>query len=98
MTTTATWIARSVRDRHDVEAPLMNGKDHSSANVYEISPETPLTNRLAATQNALLLHAIKEKYTLVTDHAVPPIVHQDEVLIEVSAVGLNPIDWKAPYV
>lgn len=55
-------------------------------------------NQLATTQNALLLHAIKEKYTLVTDHAVPSILHQDEILIEVSAIGLNPIDWKAPYV
>ncbi|KAF3391937.1 Enoyl reductase LovC [Talaromyces pinophilus] len=53
-------------------------------------------NQLATTQNALLLHAIKEKYTLVTDHAVPSILHQDEILIEVSAIGLNPIDWKAP--
>lgn len=57
-----------------------------------------IENQLATTQNALLLHAIKEKYTLVTDHAVPSILHQDEILIEVSAIGLNPIDWKAPYV
>lgn len=64
----------------------------------QTSTYVSLTNKLAPTQNALLLHAIKEKYTLVTDHAVPSILHQDEILIEVFAIGLNPIDWKAPYV
>lgn len=75
-----------------------------TAEIQSSNPEqnavvpVPVDNQLATTQNALLLHAIKEKYTLVTDHAVPSILHQDEILIEVSAIGLNPIDWKAPYV
>jgi hypothetical protein len=69
-----------------------------SSNPALNSVPLPAGNQLATTQNALLLHAIKEKYTLVTDHAVPSILHQDEILIEVSAIGLNPIDWKAPYV
>lgn len=69
-----------------------------SSNTEQNAVAVPVGNQLATTQNALLLHAIKEKYTLVTDHAVPSILHQDEILIEVSAIGLNPIDWKAPYV
>lgn len=69
------------------------GSSNAEQNPEPISVE----NQLATTQNALLLHAIKEKYTLVTDHAVPSLIHQDEILIEVSAIGLNPIDWKAPY-
>lgn len=60
------------------------------------SAPAPITNQLATTQNALLLHAVKQKYQLVADHAVPSILHPDEILIEVRAIGLNPIDWKAP--
>lgn len=52
----------------------------------------------ATIQSALILHAVKEKYALVSDHAVPSIIHQDEILIKISVIGLNPIDWKAPYV
>lgn len=48
------------------------------------------------TQNALLLRALKERYTLVTNHAVPSVFHDEEILIKVAAIGLNPIDWKAP--
>ncbi|KAL4811150.1 chaperonin 10-like protein [Aspergillus unguis] len=47
-------------------------------------------------QKALLLRAVKEEYTLVDDHVVPPLLHSSEILIEVTAVGLNPVDWKAP--
>ncbi|RFU26354.1 hypothetical protein B7463_g9984, partial [Scytalidium lignicola] len=47
------------------------------------------------TQNALLLYAVKEKYTLVTDYAAPSVIHDGEILIKVTAIGLNPIDWKA---
>uniref|UniRef100_A0A093UUL9 Zinc-type alcohol dehydrogenase-like protein C2E1P3.01 n=1 Tax=Talaromyces marneffei PM1 TaxID=1077442 RepID=A0A093UUL9_TALMA len=88
--------------------PLTEDRESIRKTVYtetaEIKSSTPeqiseplrVVDQLATTQNALLLHAIKEKYTLVTDHAVPSILHQDEILIEVSAIGLNPIDWKAP--
>jgi hypothetical protein len=69
-----------------------------SSNTEQNAVRVPVDSQLATTQNALILHAVKEKYTLVTDHAVPSILHQDEILIEVSAIGLNPIDWKAPYV
>lgn len=49
-------------------------------------------------QRALLLKAAREQYTLVTDHDIPSISHKGEILIKVAAIGLNPIDWKAPYV
>ncbi|KAL4944847.1 hypothetical protein BDV06DRAFT_219907 [Aspergillus oleicola] len=49
-----------------------------------------------SSQQALLLKAVKEEYTLVTDHEVPKLLHFDEILIKVAAVGLNPVDWKAP--
>jgi hypothetical protein len=76
----------------------METAEIKSSTPEQNSVPVPVVDQLATTQNALLLNAIKEKYTLVTDHAVPSILHQDEILIEVSAIGLNPIDWKAPYV
>ncbi|KAF9691466.1 hypothetical protein EKO04_010887 [Ascochyta lentis] len=49
-----------------------------------------------AQQSALLLHAIRQPYEVAIDHAIPEIQHDSELLVKVSAVGLNPIDWKAP--
>ncbi|KAE8153099.1 chaperonin 10-like protein [Aspergillus avenaceus] len=49
-----------------------------------------------STQQALLLKAAREQYTLVTDHAIPTILNKDEILVKILAVGLNPIDWKGP--
>ena len=49
-------------------------------------------------QSALLLRGVKEPYVLVTDHAIPCLDDPDEMLVKVAAIGLNPVDWKAPYV
>ncbi|KAK7181793.1 zinc-binding dehydrogenase [Paraphaeosphaeria sporulosa] len=49
-------------------------------------------------QSALLLPAIRTPYELKLDHTIPSIQHDHELLIQVSSVGLNPIDWKAPQV
>lgn len=48
-------------------------------------------------QSALLLHAVRQPYEHISDHSIPNIEHDHELLVKVSAVGLNPIDWKAPY-
>ncbi|KAF1943942.1 GroES-like protein [Clathrospora elynae] len=47
-------------------------------------------------QSALMLHAIRQPYELSTDHEVPVVQHNHELLLKVNAVGLNPIDWKGP--
>lgn len=49
-------------------------------------------------QSALLLHAIRQPYEPANDHPVPAARHDSEMLVKVEAIGLNPIDWKAPYV
>ncbi|KAL3482111.1 chaperonin 10-like protein [Aspergillus californicus] len=50
----------------------------------------------SVTQSALLVRAAHQPYALVTDHAIPSILHKDEILIKVNAIGLNPVDWKGP--
>jgi hypothetical protein len=55
-------------------------------------------DNLPVVQSALKLHAIRQPYDVATDHPLPTIQQDSELLVKVQAVGLNPIDWKAPYV
>lgn len=48
------------------------------------------------TQTALQLHAIRQPYAVSTDHEIPAVQHDHELLLRVNAAGLNPIDWKSP--
>ncbi len=47
-------------------------------------------------QSALLLHAIRQPYAVDVDYAIPEIQNDTELLVKVTAAGLNPIDWKSP--
>ena len=59
---------------------------------------TPEEHEVPETQSALLLHAIRQPYEFTHQYPVPKTQADDELLVKVTAVGLNPIDWKAPYV
>ncbi|KAK4195528.1 chaperonin 10-like protein [Triangularia verruculosa] len=48
------------------------------------------------TQTVLLLHAARQPYELTDDYPVPQLQDEQEVLVRTQAIGLNPIDWKAP--
>lgn len=48
-------------------------------------------------QDVLLLHAPKEKYMHTKQQPIPELKDEREMLVAVEVVGLNPIDWKAPY-
>lgn len=50
---------------------------------------------LSPSQTILLLHGKGQSYSLTHDYSVP-VPKEDEILIRVDAIGLNPIDWKAP--
>jgi hypothetical protein len=47
-------------------------------------------------QDVLLLHGPKQKYAHTKEQPVPKQENDMEMLVAVHAVGLNPIDWKAP--
>ena len=47
-------------------------------------------------QDVLLLHEPRTDYQLTSDYPVPTLQRGDEVLVRTKAIGLNPIDWKAP--
>ncbi|KAL2845947.1 chaperonin 10-like protein [Aspergillus pseudoustus] len=65
-------------------------------NAHTASRTVQTTQTPSVVQRALLLHAAQQPYTLVADHAMPTLLHKDEILIKVTAIGLNPIDWKGP--
>ena len=49
-------------------------------------------------QTVLLLRAPRQSYQLSHDHPVPRVQGDSELLVKSRAIGLNPIDWKSPYV
>lgn len=71
------------------------------------TPDTPAAASAAAmtsstitvpeTQTILLLYGPRQPYKLVDDYPVPQLQNETEVLVLNHTIGLNPIDWKAPY-
>ena len=47
-------------------------------------------------QDVLLLHGPKQRYAHTRKHPIPSTKNEREMLVAVQAIGLNPIDWKAP--
>ncbi|KAJ5805123.1 Polyketide synthase enoylreductase [Penicillium riverlandense] len=68
------------------------------SNVSNSKPEETASGRqlVETKQTVLLLKGVREQYTLVNDHDIPSVSNPGEVLVKVLAIGLNPIDWKAP--
>ncbi|KAL2166098.1 hypothetical protein VTG60DRAFT_3306 [Thermothelomyces hinnuleus] len=48
------------------------------------------------TQTVLLLHAARQPYELTENYPVSDLRDDHEVLVRTRAIGLNPVDWKAP--
>ncbi|KAJ5504586.1 Alcohol dehydrogenase superfamily zinc-type [Penicillium fimorum] len=46
-------------------------------------------------QIALVLHGLRQPYTLTPAHSVPVVSRPDEMMIKIQAIGLNLIDWKS---
>ncbi|KAK3348768.1 chaperonin 10-like protein [Lasiosphaeria hispida] len=62
----------------------------------EVVEEEPARVATPETQTVLLLHAARQPYQLTEDYPVPQVEGDSEVLVRAQAIGLNPIDWKAP--
>jgi hypothetical protein len=85
------WRPKSI-----VEAPAQVKKQTTADEVKDQFQHNEINKTYPEQQSALLLHAIRQPYEVAIDHAVPEIQHDSELLVKVTAVGLNPIDWKAP--
>lgn len=60
------------------------------------SDKVPEETPVPSTQRALLLYEPRQDYQIVPDYPTPHLLHDEEVLVKTKAIGLNPIDWKAP--
>ncbi|KAI9758989.1 MAG: hypothetical protein M4579_002652 [Chaenotheca gracillima] len=76
-----------------------NDNDEDALNIAARTRDAVIQQKrspsLGSQQNVLLLHAAKQKYALATQD-IPKRGTENEVLIRILAIGLNPIDWKAP--
>ncbi|KAF2086020.1 GroES-like protein [Saccharata proteae CBS 121410] len=55
-----------------------------------------LTSTVPSLQTVLLLYQPRTRYSLTPKHPIPTISSSTDLLIQIQAIGLNPIDWKAP--
>lgn len=46
-------------------------------------------------QKALVLHGLRQPFSLSEEYKVPERKSSDELVVRVHAIGLNPIDWKS---
>lgn len=56
--------------------------DHSSSPLSE------------SDQNVLMIHVPGQEYKLTQNHRISSLNAENEILVKVTAMGLNPIDWK----
>ena len=47
-------------------------------------------------QDVLLLHGPGKRYSLERQNDLPALQNDREILVQVLAIGLNPVDWKGP--
>lgn len=59
--------------------------------------DSPLEGELPFQQNVALLHAARERLALTQAYPVPYPSRDDELVVEIRAIGLNPVDWKSMY-
>lgn len=95
------WRQRLCSPFVRVQEPINSSEKLRSISVEDISTsagsEKPLSQAIL-TQTVLLLRQIKGRYELVDNYALPEIRKAGEVIVRTAVIGLNPIDWKAPYV
>jgi hypothetical protein len=59
--------------------------------------DSPLENGLPFQQDVALLHAARQRLVLTQAYPVPIPSTDDELVVEIRAIGLNPVDWKSMY-
>ncbi|KAF2667823.1 GroES-like protein [Microthyrium microscopicum] len=88
---------RKRRRSDSVQSPLIAPQhEPKRVKIEKIFQHSTGQLALPETQRVLLLHAMKEKYRLEEKYEMPKILHPEEIIVRTDAIGLNPIDWKAP--
>lgn len=83
--------SKSQRPEKDATSSSVSSVPEKEADATIDAPTTPQRQRI------LILEKIKQPYTEV-EYPVPQVRSDREVIVQNAVIGLNPIDWKAPYV
>lgn len=59
--------------------------------------DSPLENGLPFQQDVALLQEARQRLVLTEAYPVPLPKSDDELIVEIRAIGLNPVDWKSMY-
>lgn len=79
-----------------------NSKSHENSHArgnggnrsYSPDNEDEFLRLSSPQQDVLLLHGPRQKYSLEKAKKIPELRGDDEILVQVLAIGLNPVDWK----
>ncbi|KAI9651488.1 MAG: hypothetical protein M1831_000805 [Alyxoria varia] len=63
---------------------------------YEVDEAEEGQRLQKAEQDVLLVHGPGQEYVLRRGYSIPNPATEDELLVKVVTIGLNPIDWKGP--
>ncbi|THX78370.1 GroES-like protein [Aureobasidium pullulans] len=81
-----------------IENEVSDSQNNSNATEEKLRrADSPLENGLPFQQNIALLHAARERLVYTQDYPVPLPKTDDELVVEIRAIGLNPVDWKSMY-
>ncbi|CAD0010835.1 unnamed protein product, partial [Aureobasidium pullulans] len=81
-----------------IENEVSDSQNNSCATEEKVRrADSPLENGLPFQQNIALLHAARERLVYTQDYPVPVPKTDDELVVEIRAIGLNPVDWKSMY-
>ena len=95
-----TWIRQCLglslkqAKNESTAAEKNTSQDHLQS--HENTQESPIFTP-DSKHEQLLLYEPKQEFTLVKDGSIPQLQDEREMLIKVTVLGLNPIDWKGPY-
>ena len=74
---------------------ITNG-DRSEANGSSLESNDEFLRLSKPQQDVLLLRGPAQRYSLEQAQDVPDLKDDREILVQVLAIGLNPVDWKGP--
>ncbi|KFY53989.1 hypothetical protein V497_08085 [Pseudogymnoascus sp. VKM F-4516 (FW-969)] len=91
-TTTTSTSPSAKRQHHDHDDVVDTPRKRRQTIREEVNVDTFHVTH----QDVLLLHGVKQRYTHTSKYEIPHIKDDSEMLVKVTVIGLNPIDWKAP--
>lgn len=94
----ATSTNRLFQIVHETSHHLVAGLPIRRVDLCGVSSKQDTMAAIPETQTSLLLHGIGKRYEITENEPLPSLLDGREVLVRTETIGLNPIDWKAPYV